>query len=76
MEFSRQEYRSELPLPSPEHLPDSETEQRSSALQADSLPFVSPREQFYIIKLINIYFSINYNLMIDLFITSDRADFA
>ena len=50
MEFSRQEYQSELPLPSPEHLPDSETEQWSSALQADSLPFVSPREQFYIIK--------------------------
>ena len=37
MECSRQEYWSELPFPSPEDLPDPETESGSPALQADSL---------------------------------------
>ena len=36
--FSRQEYWSELPFPSPEDLPDPGIELRSPALQADSLP--------------------------------------
>ena len=39
MGFSRQEYWSGLSFPSPEHLPDPETEPESPALQADSLPF-------------------------------------
>ena len=39
MEFSRQEYCSGLPFPSPGDLPDSGIEPRSSALQAGSLPF-------------------------------------
>ena len=38
MGFSRQEYWSGLPLPSPGDLPDQGIEPRSSALQADSLP--------------------------------------
>ena len=38
MGFSRQEYWSGLPFPSPEGLPDPGIEPRSSALQADSLP--------------------------------------
>ena len=38
MGFSRQEYRSWLPFPSPGDLPDSGIEPRSPALQADSLP--------------------------------------
>ena len=38
MGFSRQEYWSRLPFPSPRDLPDPEREPRSSALQADSLP--------------------------------------
>ena len=38
MEFSRQEYWSGLPCPSPEDLPHPGTEPRSPALQADSLP--------------------------------------
>ena len=43
MGFSRQEYWSELPLPSPGDLPDSGIEPMSPALQADS--FTSePRE--------------------------------
>ena len=38
LEFSRQEYWSELPFPSPEDLPNPGIEPRSPALQADSLP--------------------------------------
>ena len=38
MEFSRQEYWSGLPFPSPWGLPNPETELRSPALQVDSLP--------------------------------------
>ena len=37
MEFSRQEYWSGLPYPSPGNLPDPGIEPRSPALQADSL---------------------------------------
>ena len=37
MEFSRQEYWSELPVPSPGGLPDPGTEPESPALQAESL---------------------------------------
>ena len=36
MEFSRREYRSELPFPSPGDLPDPGIELRSPTLQADS----------------------------------------
>ena len=38
MEFSRPEYWSRLPFPSPGDLPDPGMESRSLALQADSLP--------------------------------------
>ena len=38
MEFSRQEYWSELPFPPPGHLPNPGIKPRSPALQADSLP--------------------------------------
>ena len=38
MEFSRQEYWSGYPFPSPGDLPNPGTEPRSPALQADSLP--------------------------------------
>ena len=37
-DFSRQEYWSGVPLPSPEDLPDPEIEPGSPALQADALP--------------------------------------
>ena len=48
MEFSRQEYRSGLPCPSPGDLPDPGTEPRSPASQVDSLPSEPPGKPFYI----------------------------
>ena len=42
MGFSRQEYGSELPFPSPGDLPDPGIEPGSPALQADSLLSESP----------------------------------
>ena len=42
MEFSRQEYWSGLPLPSPRDLPNPGIEPWSPALQADSLPSEQP----------------------------------
>ena len=42
MEFSRQEYWSGLPFPSPGDLPNPEIECWSPALKADSLPSVPP----------------------------------
>ena len=42
MRFSRQEYWSGLPFPSPGDLPDPRIEPRSPALQADALPSESP----------------------------------
>ena len=42
MEFSRQEYWSGLPFPSPADLPDPEIQPRSPTLQADSLPSELP----------------------------------
>ena len=42
MGFSRQEYWSRLPFPSPGDLPDPGIEPRSPALQADTLPSEPP----------------------------------
>ena len=42
MEFSRQEYWSGLPFPSPGDLPDPGNEPGSPALQADALPSEPP----------------------------------
>ena len=42
MRFSRQEYWSGLPFPSPEDLPDPGIEPGSPALQADTLPSKPP----------------------------------
>ena len=44
MEFSRQEYWSGLPFPSPEDLPDPGIESRSPTLQANALPSEPPRK--------------------------------
>ena len=49
MEFSRQEYWSGLPFPSPRDLPDPGIELRASALQADSLLSEPPgKSQSYV----------------------------
>ena len=45
MEFSRQEYWSGLPFPSPGDLPNPGIEPRSPALQADTLPPEPPGKQ-------------------------------
>ena len=47
MEFSRQEYWSEGPFPTPGDLPDSGIESVSPALQVDSLPPASPGNANY-----------------------------
>ena len=44
MGFSRQEYWSGLPFPSPGDLPDARIEPRSPALQADALTSEPPRK--------------------------------
>ena len=50
MGFSRQEYWSGLPSPSPGDLPDPAIEPESPALQADSLPLIH-RGRLYIIHI-------------------------
>ena len=45
MEFSRQEYWSGLPFPSPGDLPDPGIESRSPALQADALQSEPPENE-------------------------------
>ena len=47
MEFSRQEYWSGLPFPSPGDLPDPRIKPRSPALQADALPSEPPGKPIY-----------------------------
>ena len=47
MEFSRQEYRSRLPFPSPGDLPDPGMEPGSPALQQDSLASEPPGKPGY-----------------------------
>ena len=51
MEFSRQEYWSGLPLPSPGDLPDPGIKPRSPALQVDALPSELPGKPTFILKL-------------------------
>ena len=47
MEFSRQEYWSGLPFPSPGNLPDPEIEPRSHILQVDALLSEPPGNPFF-----------------------------
>ena len=54
MGFSRQEYWSGLPFPSPEDLPHLGIKPRSPTLQADALPSEPPRKpDIYIIYIYN-----------------------
>ena len=50
MEFSREEYQSGLPFPSPGDAPNWGIKSRSSALQADSFIIWAPREAQVLIK--------------------------
>ena len=69
MEFSRQEYWSELPFPSPGDLPHPGIEPRSPALQADSLPSEPPER-----PLIHSICSLNISFLL-LFLLSFRSRF-
>ena len=51
MEFSRQEYRSGLPFPSPGKLPNPGIKLQSPALQADSLLSEPPGKPLHMIKI-------------------------
>ena len=53
MGFSRQEYWSGLPFPSPGDLPDPGIEPMSPALQADALPSEPPGKPKYILSTQN-----------------------
>ena len=54
MEFSRQEYWSWLPFPSPGDLPNPGIEPRSPALQADALPSEPPGKPIYQVYLLSL----------------------
>ena len=55
MEFSRQEYWSGLPFPSPENHPDSGNEPGSPTLQADALPSEPPGKPRVIVKRVILF---------------------
>ena len=57
MKFSRQEYWSGLPFPSPRHLPDPGIEPRSPAVQADALPSEPPGK--HVAKSVNLRVTTN-----------------
>ena len=54
MGFSRQEYWSRLPFPSPEDLPDPGIEPKSPALRADALTSEPPLADYLAIDVANI----------------------
>ena len=56
MEFSRQEYWTGLPFPSPGDLPDSGIKPRSPSLEADALTSEPPGRNSIYMKVANIYF--------------------
>ena len=63
--FSRQEYRSGLPFPSPGDLPNQGTEPMSPTLQADTLPREPPGKPFSDIKIAILAFKNLYALSFD-----------
>ena len=56
MEFSRQEYCSGQPFPSPGDLPDPGIKHRSPVLQADSLPSEPPGKPRFLCHLVTLPF--------------------
>ena len=67
MGFSRQEYWSGLPFPSPGDLLDSGVESESLALEADSLLTKSPQKPFYEISLLVLINLVNFLLRSPIF---------
>ena len=67
MEFSKQEYWSGLPFPSPRDLPDPEVEPRSPTMQAVSLPSESPGKP--ICESISIYLSIYLSICLSIYLS-------
>ena len=63
MEFSRQEYCSGLPFPSPGDLLDPRIETDSSVLQAESLPSVPPGKPPVVQKYINFILIDNHGML-------------
>ena len=53
MEFSRQEYWSGLPFPSPGDLPNPGIEPRSPALETDALPYEPPGKPYQVLRPVN-----------------------
>ena len=68
MRFSRQEYWSELPFPSPGNLPNPGIEAGSPALQADALPAELPRKPILESKT-----SSNYGVVMSRILTCNDA---
>ena len=66
MEFSRQEYWSGFPFPSPGDLPDPGIKPGSPTLQADALPSEPTTSFIYI--YIYIYIYINLNFIVNIFL--------
>ena len=62
MEFSKQEYWSGLPFPSPGDLPDPEIKPRSPALEADSIPTSILASQFSSLD-VHVQYEIKYAIL-------------
>ena len=70
MEFSRQQYWSGLPFPSPGHLPNPGIELRSPALQAYSLPSEPPgKPSIMKLLVLFIFMMITVLIQIDMLIS-------
>ena len=74
MEFSRPEYWSGQPFPSPGDLPNPGIEPRSPALQADSLPAEpqrKPKKKFRVIKMNN-FWNIYINIILSIMLKNKK----
>ena len=67
--FSRQEYWSGWPFPSPGDLPDPGIELRSPALQADSLPFELQGSLVWLTFMLNLPGYLHFNLILQVYAT-------
>ena len=65
MGFSRQDYRSGLPFPSPGDLPDPGIEPGSSALRADTLTSEPPGKPIIVAEVLVIIWMVQYPSILD-----------